>query len=83
MVYSRVIYTENPSSPNLLKNVLLGGMVGLFLAAALIIMRHLMDDTIKTEEDVEKYLQLNTIAAFSYNKKTSGGETGKKRRKSA
>ena len=66
-----------------MKNVLLGGMVGLFLAAALIIMRHLMDDTIKTEEDVEKYLQLNTIAAFSYNKKTSGGETGKKRRKSA
>ena len=82
-IVEEAVVAENPSSPNLLKNVLLGGMIGLFLAAALIIVRHLMDDTIKTEEDVEKYLQLNTIAAFSYNKKTSGGETGKKRRKSA
>lgn len=50
-----------PTSPNLKKNVMIAGLAGVFLAAAVIIALYLMDDTIKTAEDVEKYLDLTTL----------------------
>ena len=50
-----------PSSPNVKKNIIIGGLVGVILAAAVIIVLHLMDDTIKTSEDIEKYLGMSTL----------------------
>lgn len=50
-----------PSSPNTKKNAIIGGIIGILLAAAIIIILHLMDDTIKSSEDVEKYLGLSTL----------------------
>lgn len=58
-----------PSSPNLTKNIAMGGIVGAALAVALIVLGYMMDDTIKTEEDVRKYLQINTLASVSLEKK--------------
>ena len=60
---------EEPSSPSLLKNIAIGGAIGLILAMAVVILRFLMDDTIKTEEDVTKYLDLNTLAALPVDEK--------------
>jgi len=51
-----------PSSPNTKKNILIGGVIGIFLASGIIIMLHLLDDTIKSSEDIEKYLGLTTLA---------------------
>ncbi len=51
----------HPASPNNLKNTLIGGVVGLFLAGAVVIVLHLLNDTIKDTEDVERYLGLNTL----------------------
>ena len=50
-----------PSSPNIMKNTIIGGLLGIVIAAAVIIVLHLMDDTIKDTEDVEKYLGLSTL----------------------
>ncbi len=50
-----------PYSPNIKKNILIAGIVGAFLSAGLIIVLHLMDDTIKNSEDVEKYLGMTTL----------------------
>lgn len=50
-----------PSSPNNKKNAIIGGLIGAFLAAGIIIVLHLMDDTIKDSEDVEKYLGISTL----------------------
>lgn len=58
-----------PSSPNLMKNIAMGGIVGAALAVGLIVLGYMMDDTIKTEEDVRKYLQINTLASVSLEKK--------------
>lgn len=52
---------ENKTSPITTKNALLAGILGIFLAAAIVIVRYLMDDTIKSSEDVERYLGLNTL----------------------
>ena len=55
---------DRPVSPSLPKNVVLGGLLGAILAAAVVVIRFLMDDTIKDEEDVKKYLELNVLAAL-------------------
>lgn len=52
---------EHQTSPSLTRNALLGAIVGFILAAAIIIVLHLMNDAIQTTEDVEKYLGINTL----------------------
>lgn len=66
-----------PSSPSTIKNTMLGALLGAVLAAGLIIMLHLMDDTIKDEDDVKKYLQMNTLAALPMEKRRKG-KSGKR-----
>ncbi|OUQ47257.1 YveK family protein [Lachnoclostridium sp. An118] len=58
-----------PASPNLLKNTALGGLAGAFLACLVIFIQFMMNDTIQTEEDVRKYLDINTLAAMPLEKR--------------
>lgn len=53
--------SPTPSGPNTTKNTLIGAFIGLFIAAGVIIVLHLMDDTIKDSDDIEKYLGLSTL----------------------
>lgn len=50
------------SGPSIVKWTLIGGLAGAFLACAVILIIFLLDDTIKSSEDVEKYLGLSTLA---------------------
>lgn len=50
-----------PSSPKILKNTLIGAVGGLLLSAFIIIAIHLMNDTIRTTEDIEKYLEITAL----------------------
>ena len=50
-----------PSSPNNKRAALIGGLLGFLLSAIYILVRFLMDDTIKTEEDVQRYLGVSTL----------------------
>lgn len=53
----------NPVSPNIMKNAVIGAALGAFLAIAVVVVIFLMDDTVKTADDVEKYLGLNTLTS--------------------
>ncbi len=68
-VVEEAVKPQSPISPNLMKNTMMGAIVGAGLMALLIIVLYLMDDTLKTEEDVRKYLKLNTLAAIPVNKR--------------
>lgn len=81
-IVEEAVVPEAPSSPNLMKNAMLGAMAGLFLAMAIVILRFLMDDTIKTEDDVAKYLNLNTLAALPVDGKADPAARKKKKKKS-
>lgn len=52
---------ENKTSPKTVKSAAIAGIIGIFIACAFIIARYLLDDTIKSSEDIERYLGLNTI----------------------
>ncbi len=45
---------DEPSSPNLAKNIILGAVVAMLLVAVIFVVRMLMDDSLNTAEDVEK-----------------------------
>lgn len=72
------IVPKNPVSPSLKKNTLIAALAGAFLMCAILIFRYLMDDRIKTEEDVIKYLELNTLASIPVNKGSKESNSKKK-----
>ena len=77
------------TSPSTKKNVLIGALAGLILSAGIIILLTLMDDTIKSEEDIENYLGLTTLASIPDRKdyitgkgpRNSSKTTSKKKKK--
>ena len=52
---------ERKTSPTTTRNAMVAGILGIILACAVVIIRHMLDDTIKSSEDVERYLGLNTL----------------------
>ena len=81
-----IVETENvpthKASPSARKNTALGGMLGILIVAAIVILSHLMNDTIQTEEDVEKYLGISTLAMIPLNE-ADGKKKKKKYKKQA
>lgn len=58
------VVSSSPVSPNLLKNVLIGAFAGLVIAAGVVILSFLKDDTIKTADDVAHYLDTTLLACL-------------------
>lgn len=52
------------SSPSYIKFTLIGALLGMLLCCAYITVRHLMDDTIHTAEDMEKYFGIVPLATI-------------------
>ena len=50
------------AGPSYLKWTVISGMLGVLLVCAMVLIKYLLDDTIKTSEDVERYLGLSTLA---------------------
>lgn len=71
----------NPVSPSKNKNTMMGGMVGLLLAIAVILVMHYSDMSIRSEDDVRKYLGLGTLAAVPYEKSISEGHESRSSKK--
>lgn len=55
-------------TPGLTKYLMMGMLLGFAVMCAFLIMRMLMDTTVKTEEDIEKYLQIPVLASVPYYK---------------
>jgi len=58
------IVAVRPSSPSVKKNAALGGLGLAVLVSGLICLKTILDDTIKSEEDIEKYLGLSVLAVI-------------------
>lgn len=52
---------ESAIGPNVKLNILIGFVLGFIIAVAAVIIRYMLDDTIKAQEDVEKYLGLSVL----------------------
>ena len=75
-IMSVALVPSNPVSPNKTRNVMLGFLLGGFIACGYVAILFLMDDKYKTAEDIRKYTGLTTLAVVPIepenNKKGSG-----------
>lgn len=52
---------SSPSSPNIKRNVLLGAVLGAFVAIVAVLVREVLDDRIRRPEDVEDVLEMTLL----------------------
>jgi capsular polysaccharide biosynthesis protein len=79
---------DKPSSPDLNKNIAIGGMIGIGFAVMLITFRFLLNDSIRSTEDIEKHLGLTTLSIIpmediNYKKRRNKNEARQRKQKSA
>lgn len=55
---------KNPSSPATKRNTIIAALIGAFLTCAVIIVANILNDTIKTADDVEKYLGVSVLGTI-------------------
>lgn len=70
-----------PVSPNTKKNMMMGALAGLVLVGGVIVLITIMDDTVKTEEDVMNYLGVPALASIPDRKDYISGKTKKPSKK--
>ncbi len=72
---------SGPSSPSVSRNTLLGTLLGIVVSCGIITVITVMDDTIRTEEDIEYYLGIPTLASVPDRKDYIGGKKKARNRK--
>ncbi len=77
--YGRV--ATEPSSPNVKKNTILGVAVGVVVAIAVLVVRFILDDTIKSADDVEKYLGITNLSLIPLTEEEYNGASDSKKKK--
>ncbi len=77
---------EVPSNMNTKRTVVMAAALGLALSVVVLVVFFLLDDTIRTEDDVQNYLGLSTLAVVPVSDDllvSRGGQKGSTRRKMA
>ena len=70
---------EGKSSPSVSKYTVLGGMLGCVAAVGMIVLLFLTNDTIRSQEDVEKYLELGVLGTIPLTEKQKTDAKKKKK----
>lgn len=84
LVYEAEVPTEK-SGPSLTKNTALAAIIGAILSVGVLVVVYLMDDTIRTDEDVTRYLGMSTLGIIPLSKEMAAlgnmGATNDKKKK--
>lgn len=57
---------ESPVKPRVALNILMAAFIGLLFSVSFIFLRQYLDNTLKTEEDISKRLDIMTLAVIPY-----------------
>ncbi len=79
-VVDTAVVPDAPSGPNVKKYVLGGALAGAFIMILIAIIRYMLDDTLKTTEDVEKYLGLSVLGSIPEIESLSENKKSKKKK---
>lgn len=67
-IIDKAVVQNSPVSPNMIKNVGIGGLAGLIIFGAVIVIRYMMNDTFQSSNDIEKYLELPVLCSVPESK---------------
>lgn len=75
---------KTPSSPATKRNTIIAALIGIFVSCAVIIVANILNDTIKTADDVEKYLGVSVLGTIPvFESESTAGNKKNKFKKSA
>ncbi len=80
-IAEKAITPVNPISPNVKKNTAVGGLLALVLVAGVYVLQFLMDDTVKSAEDIEKLIGVMPLTVILENEETAGESKQKQKKK--
>lgn len=80
-IAEEAVEAKRPSSPNYKRNTLLGAVLGMIIAIGFLVIRNILDDTIRSADDVEKFIRLNTLASIPEEGGTDNSEKKRRRKK--
>ena len=72
-IFEEALRPEKKSGPSLSKNTILGFLLGAVIASAVIVVLFIMDDRIRSKEDVEKHLSLPVLGMMPMGQQTADG----------
>ena len=79
-IVSVALTPSNPVSPSLTKNVAIGFLLGAILSASIVFFQMMLDDKIKTAEDIRRYTGLTNLAIVPKEEmQDNTGVSGKKK----
>lgn len=61
---SQAAVTAEPVSPNVMKNTAVAAVLGLVASIGIVVLRELLDNKIKSEDDIRKYLDLPVVGVI-------------------
>ena len=73
--------SKTPVNNNILKNTVIGAVLGLFLAAGMVVLGYMLDDTISNADDMESRTGLKVLASLPIDTTEYDGAKEKKRKK--
>lgn len=73
--------SDEPAVDTVRRWTLIGLALGIVLSCAIIIVKSMLDDTVKTTEDVEKYFELSTLAVIPISEEMDDGVGKSKKNK--
>lgn len=63
-ILSVALVPVNPVSPNKIRNIALGMLAGIVLVGGVLVVQFILDDKIKTDNDIRKYAGIPTLAVI-------------------
>lgn len=66
LIIDKASLNEVPVSPNVLKNTVLGIMLGIIAALGIVAVKVILDKRLRTKEEVENYLGIPVLASIPY-----------------
>ncbi|MBQ8971620.1 MAG: polysaccharide export protein [Clostridia bacterium] len=80
-VLSEALLPKSPVSPRKIRNIALGLIVGMFIAVAIITVLFIMDDKVKTSEDIRKYIGLPTLAVVAKDDEVAQAQSSSRKKR--
>lgn len=59
---------KQPIKPKKIKNIIIGILLGFIISTSIILMRNVLDRTVKTTKDIDKYFKFNILGVISKQK---------------
>lgn len=74
-VLDKAVVSENPSNINHLKDIVIFAFIGVIIACGYALLANMLDNTVKTEADIEKLTGLTVLATIpDYDTEVKGGK---------